>query len=31
MDTNWGGVKYARTIVASGVYDENTRKKDMNY
>ena len=31
MDTNWGGVKYARDIVASGVYDENTRKKDMNY
>ena len=24
MDTNWGGVKYARDIVASGVYDENT-------
>ena len=28
MDTNWGGVKYSRKVVASGIYDENTRKKD---
>ena len=26
MDTNWGGVKYSREVVASGIFDENTRK-----
>ena len=25
MDTNWGGVKYSRKVVASGIFDENTR------
>lgn len=28
MDTNWGGVKYSREVVDSGVFDENARKKD---
>tara|TARA_B100001093_G_C26843517_1_gene1021674 strand:+ start:1588 stop:2316 length:729 start_codon:yes stop_codon:yes gene_type:complete len=26
MDTNWGGIKYSRKVVASGIFDENTRK-----
>tara|TARA_B100001250_G_scaffold400947_1_gene412192 strand:- start:278 stop:1147 length:870 start_codon:yes stop_codon:yes gene_type:complete len=27
MDTNWGGVTYARDVVATGLYDKRARKK----
>jgi hypothetical protein len=26
MDTNWGGVNYSKKVVASGYYNDNTRK-----
>jgi len=26
MDTNWGGVDYSKKVVASGYYEDNTRK-----
>ena len=26
MDTNWGGVNYSKRVVASGYYNDNTRK-----